>query len=144
MRSTRVRASAAAVGAAAMLLTVGVAGAASGAPSTWLPDAEIWCEGATEGSRWVAIPPADSLWIEDGPYAGHYVILTSAHYFAPGYVEEPSEDLYVEDELLEARTIGTKKGLEARAVSCDFVSRFTTPEGTFSVVGPLRIAKVSG
>ena len=61
----------------------------------------------------------------------------------PGVVEEPPES-YDGLKLLESRTIGTKKGLEARSITCDFVSRFQTPDGPWSVVGPLKIAKVSG
>jgi hypothetical protein len=90
----------------------------------------------------VAIPSADTVWIESGPLAGHYVILYEAHYFADGLLQAPPQTYDGLDPAAPPRLFGTKAGLSEEALACDFVSRWET--GGFSVVGPITIAMVSG
>lgn len=134
------------VAAAVAASTLATVTTASGAPRSWLPDAELVCDGTTVTTdQWVAIPPSDTLWIQEGPMAGHYVILSSTHYWMDGYVETPPAS-YEGLPMLESRTHGQKTGLAEGSMTCDFISRWG-PQGdpdTFSVVGLLTIAKVSG
>jgi hypothetical protein len=138
-------------GAALVAVTataLGVAGAAgaTAAPRTWLPDAVLVCGTTTVGiDDWVAVPPADTLWVRTGPLAGHYVILTDTHYRVDGYLDVPPASY---DGLGPGatRTWGTKQDLTGAAITCDFLSRWGErgdPQA-FSVVGPITMVRVSG
>ena len=87
MKRTRL----AAVSAAAVLFGMLGAGAASAAPpAPWLPDADLFCPGDTlYQGEWVTAPGSDSLWVMDGPLAGHYVLLAFSHYEMDGLQYEP-------------------------------------------------------
>ncbi|SOC53541.1 hypothetical protein [Ornithinimicrobium cerasi] len=140
MRSSRVRRTTAAFGAAAMM-ALGAAGTASGAPAMRLPEADLWCEGdlVATTTEWVALPKAGTLWIEEGPMVGHYVILASGHIGMPGHLYEvPEGDLGMD------RSFGRKAGPAEESLSCVVLSRWDTPDGPFTVVGPLTVARVSG
>lgn len=143
MRSSRFRTMAATVGAVAMLVTAGASGATA-APQTRLPDADLWCSGEmVPGDDWVALPQAGTLWIEDGVLAGHYVILQSQHFFAPGLLYEPPASL---DGLPggEPRYFGHKAGMADRTMECTVVSRFDMGPDSMTVFGPITVAKVPG
>ena len=140
----------AAAAAAAAALFVGLAGAGSASaepPRAWLPDADLFCPGADtlSTSEWVWTPGAESLWINTGPLAGHYVMLSDAHYLAPGLLTEPPASY---DELMPVGSTvrGEKTGLAAGAITCQFVSRWQMPDAAddFSVVGPITMVRVSG
>lgn len=131
---------------AASALSLTAAATASGEPSTWLPDADLVCGDTTlHPDDWVAVPPSDTLWVRTGPLAGHYVILTDTHYVVPGYQVAPPESYDSLGPAVATRTRGAKQGLAATAMTCDFVSRWGLPDDpdTFSVVGPITIARVS-
>lgn len=134
-------------GAAALavgLLGLAGAGGAAAEPTTWLPDALLFCGDVTVGAdQWVALPPSDTLWITAGPLAGHYVILTDTHYRVPGYLTAPPSS-YVGLEGV-TRVRGVKQGL-GPSMTCDFVSRWGEPDapGTFSVVGRITVVRVPG
>ncbi|GAB3450084.1 hypothetical protein GCM10027517_37120 [Phycicoccus ginsengisoli] len=148
---TRTAARSAARTAAAALVVagtvgLGTAGSASAEPTTWLPDALLFCgDVRVAPDQWVALPPSDTLWITQGPLTGHYVILGDTHYRAPGYLTAPPPS-YAGLEVLGTRTRGAKQGLTGATRTCDFVSRWGQPDapGTFSVVGPITIARVPG
>lgn len=127
---------------AAMMMTIGVAGPASSAPATRLPDAQLWADGqlVADATEWVVMPKAGTLWITEGDWAGHYVIIDSVHLFYPEvYLEEPPLVIDVDP----TRFFGKKTGLEP--IDVVVLSRFGTPEEPMmSVVGPITIAKVSG
>lgn len=127
-------------------MSVGTAATSSAAPQTWLPNADLVCGGTTMAPEdWVAVPPSGTLWITTGDLTGHYVILSDAHYYMDGYQETPPAS-YDGLTQLDSRTWGTKTGLEGEAVTCDFVSRWGEmgAEGTFSVVGPITVARTGG
>jgi hypothetical protein len=142
MRTAR----ATAVAAAAMFITLAGASGASAEPQRiWLPDADLFCGVDTlSTSQWVSKPGSDSLWINEGPLAGHYVILADSHYFMPGLVTDPPET-YVGLEQVGSLVRGDKTGLAANAITCDFVSRWDVPgdEEDFSIVGPVTMVRVS-
>lgn len=142
MRTAR----ATALAAGAIFVSLAGAGAASAEPQrTWLPDADLFCQSDTLGtSEWVSVPGSDSLWIKDGPLAGHYVILADSHYFMPGLQHEPPES-YVGLEQVGNLVRGQKAGLAAAALTCDFVSRWDVAgdEEDFSIVGPVTMVRVS-
>lgn len=131
--------------AAAMFVTLAGAGAASAQPQrTWLPDADLFCQADSLGTdEWVGVPGADSLWIKQGPLAGHYVILADSHYFMPGLQYEAPES-YVGLEQVGTLVRGKKTGLAPDAITCDFVSRWDFPgdEEDFSIVGPVTMVRV--
>jgi hypothetical protein len=117
----------------------------------WLPDADLFCQ--HEGDfvavgDWVGNPSAGTLWVAEGPFAGHYLIVTSAHYYAPevlGQVAVSDEELAMLYPLGE-RTFGRKVGRDQR-VACQVVSRFAGPddeshEDDFTVYAPLVLARV--
>ena len=135
-----------AMAAAATLVSLAGAGAASAEPQrTWLPDADLFCPSDTLGtSEWVSVPGSDSLWIKDGPHAGHYVILTDSHYFMPGLQYEPPET-YVGLDQVGNLVRGHKTGLAADSITCHFVSRWDAPgfEDDASIVGPVTMVRVS-
>jgi hypothetical protein len=118
----------------------------------WLPDADLFCQG--EGGfvgvgAWIGNPNAGTLWVAEGPFAGHYVTIASAHLYAPAALgDEPLSDgelamLYPIGE----RAFGRKAGLAER-VSCQVVSRFDLDRDgevdpdDFTVYAPLVLAKV--
>lgn len=142
MKTTR----AVAVSAAALIFGLAGAAAASAEPQrTWLPDADLVCETDTlTGSEWVWTPGAESLWIGSGPLAGHYVMLSDAHYLMLGLQAEPPASY---DGLLPVGSAvrGSKTGLAGDAITCHFVSRWDLPgDGDdFSVVGPITMVRVS-
>ena len=112
----------------------------------WLADADLVCQADTlSTSEWVSVPGSDSLWITDGPLAGHYVILADSHYVMPGLQEEPPES-YAGLPQVGSLVRGTKAGLAGDSLTCDFVSRWDAPgeADDFSVVGPLTMVRVSG
>jgi hypothetical protein len=124
-------------------MSVVTAATSSAAPRTWLPDADLVCGNLTLGpADWVAVPPSGTLWIQTGELAGHYVILSSAHYLMEGYQEAPPTS-YNGLEPLDSRTWGTKAGFTGQTLACDFVSRWGEKgaDGTYSVVGPITIAR---
>ena len=135
-----------AMAAAVIFVSLAGAGTASAEPQrTWLPDADLFCQADTLGtSEWVSVPGSDSLWIKDGPLAGHYVILTDSHYFMPGLHIEPPES-YVGLDQVGNLVRGQKVGLAEDSITCDFVSRWDVPgdEEDFSTVGPLTMVRVS-
>lgn len=141
MKTTRV----AAVSAAAVLFGVLGTGVASAQPSPRLPDADLFCPGDTLSTmEWVSVPGSDSLWIKDGPLAGHYVILTDSHYLMPGLQYAPPADYEGLDQVGNL-VRGNKTGLAGDTITCQFVSRWDLPGVTddFSVVGPITMAQVS-
>lgn len=140
MRRPRIRRMTAAFGATAMM-ALGAAGTASAAPQMRLPEADLWCEGdlVAASDAWVALPKAGTLWIDDGPMAGHYVILASGHHAVPGHLYSPPAE-----ELEMDRSYGSKAGLADASLSCVVVSRWNTPDGPMTVLGPIEIAAVSG
>jgi hypothetical protein len=144
MRTVR---AAAAAAAAALFVGLAGAGSASAEPQRiWLPDADLVCGAETfTTGQWVWTPGAESLWINTGPLAGHYVMLTDAHYLMPGLQAEPPASY---DGLMPVGSAvrGSKAGLAGDAISCDFVSRWDLPgdEDDFSVVGPITMVRVSG
>jgi hypothetical protein len=108
----------------------------------WLPDADLYCQQDGElvdVGEWVGNPSAGTLWIADGEFAGHYVTIHSAHYLAPGMVDEPYDDVDELFQLGEPRSFGNKAGLGDR-VHCQVLSRFA--EHGFTVVAPLELAKL--
>ncbi len=122
--------------------SLGTVATASAAPATRLPDADLVCGSVTlHSTDWVALPSSGTLWIKTGTLAGHYVILSDAHYVVPGYLASPPAS-YDGLMLLDDRSMGTKAGLADAAMSCDFVSRWGTGEEASSVVGPIVIAPV--
>ena len=130
---------------AAGVVGLGSAGGASAEPTTWLPDALLFCGDVTVGAdQWVALPPSDTLWITDGPLAGHYVILTDTHYRVDGYWTAPPPSYAGLEGVTRVR--GVKQGLSGSTMTCDFVSRWGQPgaPGTFSVVGPITVARLPG
>lgn len=91
-----------------------------------------------------SLVPADSLWVDDGPLAGHYVLLAFSHYRMTGLQTAPP-DSYAGLDQLDNVVRGAKTGLAGNAITCQFVSRWDLP-GTaddFSVVGPVTMVKVS-
>lgn len=146
MNGLKYRGRAAMVAVLATAFAIAGGATASGEPSTWLPNADLVCGDITLlPDEWVAVPPSDTLWVKSGPMAGHYVILTDTHYVVPGYVVDPPHSY---DGLGDGvtRTRGVKQGLVDATMTCDFVSRWGSPEdpNTFSVVGPITVARVSG
>jgi hypothetical protein len=109
----------------------------------WLPDADLFCQHEgdfVDVGDWVGNPSAGTLWVAEGPFAGHYLIVTSAHFGAPGLGEMPLTD----EELamlypLGERTFGRKVGRDQR-VACQVVSRFEMYD--FTVYAPLVLARV--
>jgi hypothetical protein len=110
----------------------------------WLPDADLFCQ--DDGGRvvdvgaWVGNPNAGTLWVAEGPFAGHYLMVTTEHYFAPGLGDTPLQ----EGELAqlpppEVRTFGRKLG-RADRVTCQVVSRFEAYD--FTVYAPMVLARV--
>ena len=145
MRTRITRTALVATAVAALGVTAGM-GTASAAPSTWLPDALLFCGSTTvHPDEWVAVPPSDTFWVTSGPLTGHYVILSDAHYIAPGYLTAPPSS-YDGLSQVGSRTWGAKQGLARTAMTCDFVSRWGEPgdPDTFSVVGPITMARVPG
>lgn len=142
MKRTRL----AAVSAAAVLFGMLGAGAASAAPpAPWLPDADLFCPGDTlYQGEWVTAPGSDSLWVMDGPLAGHYVLLAFSHYEMDGLQYEPPAS-YAGLPQVNDVVRGSKTGMAGGAITCQFVSRWDLP-GTsddFSVVGPVTMVWVS-
>ena len=135
-----------AVTAAAILVSLAGAGAASAEPQRmWLPDADLFCQADTLGpEEWVGVPGSDTLWIRTGPLAGHYVILADSHYLMPGLEDEPPSS-YVGLPQVGSLVRGQKAGLAQDAITCDFVSRWDFPGDAddFSVVGPMTVVRVS-
>lgn len=109
-----------------------------------LPDATLFCGSSViQPHDWVMHNGA-TMWITGDDLTGHYVILSFAHYFVEGLLTEPPASY---DGLPAAGpyySFGQKAALQGTAMSCDFVSRWDTPEGEFSIVGPITISKVSG
>jgi hypothetical protein len=112
---------------------------------SWLPDADLYCE--QEGvlaavGEWVGNPSAGTLWIAGGDFAGHYVTVRSAHYYAPGLAYEPFDDVAGLYPLGE-RSFGKKAGLGDR-VHCQVVSRFDLDgyEDDFTIIAPLELANL--
>lgn len=137
-----------ALAVAAVLATAVGAGAtaASAAPITRLPDADLYCPTATLGSdEWVALTTG-TLWISTGELAGHYVVLEQTHYYSPGLLTEPPAEYDTAALLGPTQTFGTKAAFVGDSLTCHFVSRWDLPgeDDDFSVVGPVTIAKVSG
>jgi hypothetical protein len=118
----------------------------------WLPDADLFCQvdGAfVDVGAWIGNPKGGTLWVAEGPFAGHYLMVTTAHFFAPavlGAEPLPDEELAMLFPLGE-RTFGGKAGLDVR-VTCQVVSRFDLdPAGEvdpddFTVYAPMVLAKV--
>lgn len=134
------------VGVSVAVLGLAAAATASGDPVTWLPDADLVCGTTTvQPDQWVAIAPSDTLWITGTALAGHYVILADTHYVVSGYADKPPAS-YDGMAAVDSRTWGAKRALATSAIRCDFVSRWGAPgdADTFSVVGPITIARVSG
>lgn len=145
MRTVR---AATATAAAALFVGLAGAGSASAEPQgTWLPDADLFCGQAQPlgSTEWVWTPGGESLWLRTGPLAGHYVILSDAHYLMPGLQTEPPASY---DGLPQVGSLvrGQKTGLAEDAITCQFVSRWDLPGDTddFSVVGPVTMTRVSG
>lgn len=142
-RHTNRRATAAVVAVAAAVLGVAAAGTASATPSPRLPDANLVCGDTTmyQGD-WTTVPGSDSLWILTGELAGHYSVLTATHYFTEGYLQAPPAS-YDGLEMVDTKSWGAKTGL-TDILTCDFVSRWGADgaEGTFSIVGPVTMARV--
>lgn len=143
MRKDMYRTTASVLGAAAMLVTVG-ASAATGAPDTRLPAAELWCgEVQIAPEDWVALPQAGTLWVDEGDLAGHYVILESVHYAMDGLwaADEAPPASYDDDDFVPLgppKARGTKSGLET--MECTVISRFIMMNRT--VFAPMTVAEV--
>ena len=137
---------AALLGVAMGVLAVAASGPASGDPASRLPNADLVCGSTTLlPDQWVAVPSADTVWVRTGALAGHYVILSDTHYVVPGYVEKPPSS-YDDLVAVDSRTWGAKQGHVGAAITCDFVSRWGEPgdPDTFSVIGPITMARVPG
>jgi hypothetical protein len=132
---------------ALLVATVGVlALPAQAAPwgQSWLPDADMFCQQngtLVDAGAWIGNPSAGTLWIADGEFAGHYVTVHSAHYFAPGLEYEPFNDVSGLYPLGE-RSFGKKVGLDR--VHCQVVSRFDFEgeDDDFTVVAPIELAQL--
>jgi hypothetical protein len=129
---------------ATVLAVIGlVAVPAHAAPwqQTWLPDADLFCEDAdgqwVDVGRWVGNPNAASLWIADGGFAGHHVIVTAEHYLEFGVAAYEPRDDFAGTILLGTDGFGHKRGVTDRA-SCQVVSRFPGP---VTVYAPLELAR---
>ena len=134
------------LGVAVGVLAVTASGSASGEPASRLPNADLVCGSTTLlPDQWVAVPQSDTVWVRAGALAGHYVILGDTHYVVPGYVEEPPAT-YDDLEAVDSRTRGAKQGHVGAAITCQFVSRWGEPgdPDTFSVIGPITMARVPG
>jgi hypothetical protein len=142
MRTAR----ATAMAAAAIFVSLAGAGTASAEPQrTWLPDADLFCPSDTlVTGEWGGLPGSDSMWIKDGPHAGHYVIVTDSHYFMPGLQVAPPESYEGLDQV-GYLVRGKKAGLAQDAITCQFVSRWdmSGDEEDFSIVGPVTMVRVS-
>lgn len=138
----------AALAGAATAFSLAAATTAAGAPTTWLPNATLTCDGVTFApDEWVAVPPSDSLWITSGDLAGHYVILEDTHYMAltPEEAARAATGDYSGLPQIETRKWGKKTGLTGPAFTCDIFSQWGDGgEGTFWVVGTATIARAPG
>jgi hypothetical protein len=120
----------------------------------WLPDADLFCQDDgdfVDVGVWTGNPNAGTLWVAEGPFAGHYLLVTTAHFGASGVLgTEPLSD----EELamlhpLGERTFGRKAGLDER-VTCQVVSRFDRDldgevdldPDDFTIYAPMVLAKV--
>ena len=128
---------------AALLTASGVMGIttpAGAAPAPRLPDFELFCSGSpptTDVVGW----GSDTLWVTSGPLSGHYVVVSYAHYLAPGLLVAPPTSV-AGLPLADAKTFGHKTGVGGDALDCTFVSRWDLP-GTaddFTVTGPIVVA----
>lgn len=118
----------------------------------WLPDADLFCQDDggdfVDVGAWVGNPNAGTLWVAEGPFAGQYLMVMTAHFFAPEVLGEkplPDEELAMLYPLGE-RTFGRKTGHGGR-VSCQVVSRFAGEDDTthlddFTVYAPMVLARV--
>lgn len=143
-----IKRAATAAAAAAVLVTLAGAGTASAQPSTnRLPDADMLCPGSDplNSSQWVSLPGSDTLWLNEGPLAGHYLILSDSHYVVPGLV--PADELSTDGlEPVQTLSRGAKTGLADGAITCEFVSHWDFP-GTvddMTVFGPITMVRVNG
>jgi hypothetical protein len=118
---------------------------AQAAPTrTWLgEDANLYCGEIVANmdpvGPFVVNPQAGTLWVHDGEYAGHYLIVASEHYLVvedPGTGPRASDDLLPVD-MVDARTFGRKLGRTER-VACQVVS----PYPGFTVFAPMELALV--
>jgi hypothetical protein len=115
---------------------------AEAVPTSQLPDADLFCGTAyaDKVAAFIALPSASSQWIDDPVYGGHYIVLTVAHYLAPGLLTGPVADLSAL-QLLETKTYGTRDGLtDGQIVQCQVVSRFAPSDIT--VIAPITMARV--
>jgi hypothetical protein len=114
----------------------------------WLPDADLYCQdegGFVDVGDWVGNPSAGTLWVAEGPFAGHYLMVTTAHFYAPGELGQaplPEEELAMLFPLGE-RAFGRKVGRDQRVV-CQVVSRFDmdNDDDDFTIYAPLVLARV--
>lgn len=118
-------------------------GPAHAAPwqQTWLPDADLFCldddGGWVDVGRWVGNPDAATLWVADGPFAGHHVLVAADHYLEFGVTAYAPRDAFDDTIYLYSTTFGAKRGLTDRA-DCQVVSRFAGP---FTVYAPMTLAR---
>lgn len=109
---------------------------------TWLPDADLFCiddqEGWVDVGTWVGNPNAATLWVREGPFAGHHVIVTADHYVEFGVAADAPRDAFGDTLFLYSSAFGAKRGLTDR-VDCQVVSRF---DGPVTVYAPLELARV--
>jgi hypothetical protein len=116
-------------------------GTAVAAPTTQLPDADLFCGPGYDVrvSGFTALPQAASQWIDDPTLGGHYLVLDVAHYLAPGLLHEPVDDLSTLD-LLHSHSYGSRSGLSEPALECQVVSRFA--DSGVTVIAPLTLVRV--
>jgi hypothetical protein len=128
--------------AAAALGVLVSAGPSVAAPTSQLPDADLFCGPGYEYQvdGFVALPEAASQWVDDPVLGGHYLVLDVAHYLAQGLLYAPVTDLSAV-ELLRSKTYGSRDGLAAdQVVECQVVSRFA--ESDVTVVAPITMVRV--
>ena len=116
-------------------------GTAVAAPTTQLPDADLFCGPGyqTQVSGFTALPSAASQWIDDPVLGGHYLVLDVAHYLAPGLLSGPVEDLSPL-QLLGSHSYGSRAGLSRDVLECQVVSRFA--DDGVTVVAPITLVRV--
>jgi hypothetical protein len=114
-------------------------------PATQLPDADLFCGPGytTKVVSSVALPTADSFWITDPVYGGHYVISRETHYLADGLRYVPVVDPSGLTLLNPERTFGLRSGLQGATVSCEVVSRFASWDTGKTVFAPLLLGRVA-
>ena len=129
--------------AAAALGVLASAGPSVAAPTSQLPDADLFCGPgyAYQVDGFVALPEAASQWVDDPVLGGHYLVLDVTHYLAPGLLDGPVTDLSALA-LLHSKTYGSRAGIAAdQVVECQVVSRFADSDVT--VVAPIAMVRVN-